>query len=211
MNNLKTIGKEFLLNGEPYSGFYNELTTNNQTQYFTKRAFDKDESERLTKILEIIKEYNSISGIRIGDAPELMTPTPTANDYKRQWIYRYFAKRKNNINATIVEIDQIQYDKFRNEDVSVNHPIYQVIRIRWKISGPMFDKIDVNGILIEPGVVDTNNRTISAANIEMYGIRNRLKHNIMQYSTKDKDFEIAYMNTPSLSRGRKITEQALDF
>ena len=35
-----------------------------------------------------------------------------------------------------------------------------MIDVPWKINGPEYDQLDSNGYLVNPGVVDTNNRII---------------------------------------------------
>lgn len=73
-------------------------------------------------------------------------PTPTDADYKTGFINRYFAKKVNE--NKIIEVKSDAYTAAKN-------PLYKVVQLSWKISGPK-DDIYVSGILNRAGVVPQN-------------------------------------------------------
>lgn len=81
-------------------------------------------------------------------------PRPTDKDYKAGYIRRYFAQRTNDKSSPIFEIDKFVFEKLKST-VS-----YQVISLRWRISGSKIPKYDFNGNQIDKGVGNSNSITI---------------------------------------------------
>jgi hypothetical protein len=62
-------------------------------------------------------------------------PKPADNDYIKGYIERYFAKQRNNLDALIVEIDKKQYDSHSVAGDGLNSAFYEVLSLRWKLTG----------------------------------------------------------------------------
>jgi len=90
-------------------------------------------------------------------------PNPTIEDYKRGFIFRYFAKPRNNQRGLIVEIDKKQFDSHSNRAGGLQREFYNVVRLRWKIIGTLdviqksnFDSVsyaerNIKGIIFKLG------------------------------------------------------------
>ena len=103
-----------------------------------------------------IKRYDRIKKSHIKPAYKVKTiiPKPTENDYKVGYIRRYFAQRANDKGSVIFEIDNLTFKKLRT------NVTYQVISIRWRISGSLTPKYDSQGNEIDKGVAISNNIAI---------------------------------------------------
>lgn len=86
----------------------------------------------------------------------------TEDDYKIGIISRYFAVRINDkTGSSVIEISKKDYDKFRIKKSSTAF-IYNLIEIKWKLTGPKNDVYNGN-FRIENGVYDTNKRIVESA------------------------------------------------
>lgn len=56
-------------------------------------------------------------------------PKPEFIDFRRGYITRYFIQRFNDDNATIYEVNNIEYQKY------VNDPFYNSINLEWRLTG----------------------------------------------------------------------------
>jgi hypothetical protein len=54
---------------------------------------------------------------------------PTENDYMAGYIFRYFIRKRNDLNGIITEVSKQTYDNF------LNNSSYITLRMRWKIAG----------------------------------------------------------------------------
>ena len=59
-----------------------------------------------------------------------------------------------------IELNKEKFNQIGSKD-GLSSVTYKKLKIRWKISGPVYDVKDVNGKVIEPGVFDTNKRTVA--------------------------------------------------
>ena len=115
--------------------------------------------------------YSALKRIVIGKHPRYFRPSPTEQDYKRSYITRYFAKKTNSFDhSTIVEIDKEQFSGYGKKPHGIDDALYQIISLKWKISGPQNDVLDGSGTTIKVGVSQTNARTLKRKNREMRGI-----------------------------------------
>lgn len=122
-------------------------------------------------MLDSIGIYTDISTVKIGVVPTYFHLSPTNQDYKRGYITRYFAKKTNSLDhSTIVEIDKEQFSGYGKKLHGIDDALYQVISLKWKISGPKNDVLDKSGSIIETGVSQTNARTLKRKDKEMRGI-----------------------------------------
>ena len=79
---------------------------------------------------DINKRYNSLAIQKYNEKPfETSEPKPLESDYKIGFIYRYFIRKRNEVNGLLYEINVNTYRRYL-KDV-----FYIPVRIRWKISG----------------------------------------------------------------------------
>jgi hypothetical protein len=200
-NNLYANTGEFILanNGESYEGYYHEtfdgLTFSGKTPLDPNRQplIKSTQQERENRIAQLPPlqgglTYEGLGSTeneiyRFGDDPDSFTPHPAGQDYKRGYITRYFAIRRNQSLPQIVEIPKQIYDDLFNQGGQYNSAIWRVISLFWKISGPLRDTRDRNGVITK-GIVNTNERTIQEANQQMRGIKQYLS-NLIQFAVKE--------------------------
>jgi hypothetical protein len=200
-NNLYANAGEFSVagTGESYEGYYHEtydgkvFSGKNPLDPNSKRLIRSTQKTRETTISQLPPLQGGLTyeGLgsneneiyRFGDDPDSFTPRPTGQDYKRGYITRYFATRRNQSPPQIVEIPQQVYNDLANRNGNYNFALWRVISLFWKISGPLRDTRDRNGIITK-GIVNTNERIIQDANQQMRGIRQYL-FNLIQFAVRE--------------------------
>lgn len=177
--NQKTNGTEFLLNGVPYSGRYYETFDG---EYYTGVDPIKGPSQRLVPIYNQVPQtkaiktskiilsstnniYNSVAPQTAGQLetfkiPVAYYPYVTEDDYKRKFITRYFAKKRNQP-GYILEVDKQTHDSLKNTDSEYDYITYEAISTFWQIVGPLHDD-RTNKQYKVAGIIDTNKRLIEA-------------------------------------------------
>ena len=91
-------------------------------------------------------------------------PHPQEQDYRRTLFERYFAVKSSDKNAPVIEIDSDQYNYFKKI------PFYTTVGLTWKISGPLRNVVDEDGIFQYEGVYEYNSAQIRRARKVMPGI-----------------------------------------
>lgn len=163
---LITKGGEWMTeDGIEYIGQYHKYTNTNEV--YTDAFYINGKSTKLVPYIEsqsnIVKstyEYDKLKNT-LNREFNIVTPDPyrfkpTINDYQIGYATRYFMKR--NGGNTIYEISKDDYSKLKNE-------LFQKIELRWKLSGGAYDNGTNN-----PGVYDTNYRTVQKFKYEFIGI-----------------------------------------
>lgn len=89
------------------------------------------------------------------DFPKTIVPTPTQLDYENGFIIRYFAQRVNDENGFIFEINLQEYSHL------LENPYWILEKMTWRISGPIGEISDKNGMITDKGVRGSNNASIS--------------------------------------------------
>lgn len=85
--------------------------------------------------MTISNEYKQIGRQQIITRyPKYYYPNLTNSDYKRGWINRYFVRLKSNKDSPIIEISEMEYKRINNESFTEGS-MYNIISLRWKISG----------------------------------------------------------------------------
>lgn len=102
------------------------------------------------------------AGIQSVPLLEQFAPVPEEEDYDRGWFVRYFARKVNDKNAPILEIDETQYDALESS------LYYLRAELRWRIRGSLED------------VETTNRETLNEVEFYMNGVSSRLP-NLRQY------------------------------
>lgn len=176
---LFTRGQEWMTldDWKEYTGFYHQYSTG---ETFTERDWDANRSRKLVryqdrsdtyfKYLDLM-HYTQISGqkeviLTSGlvqfskyHAPRAVRVSPSETDKKVGVMNRYFIYKRNEPERVFFEIDASQRSSHSGDRTGINQYLYGVVDIPWKLSGPEFDQYQ-NGLLVTPGVVDTNQRII---------------------------------------------------
>ena len=196
-SNLYTAGGEFNTpSGKPYVGYYHQTFNNNTSSGKTPNS---PNSIKLTPTYNLIQEnsyivqtpenarYSSIQPVNqalyqsSGD-PLPMFPTLIDKDYQRGQIIRFFAKKRNDITPKIIEISKEAYEDLNINAGRYNYALWTVTRVFWKISGPLKDSLNSNGVKTS-GIIDTNQRLINTAEENFKGIKQYLS-NLTQFAIK---------------------------
>lgn len=86
--------------------------------------------------------------------PSTSIPSPNEDDYNRGYIRRYFARKSNDVNAPIFEIDRDVMQKYSTI------PFWTTASIRWRISGPIEKLMKPDGSVEDVGVKNSNKEAI---------------------------------------------------
>ena len=195
-NNLFTNGGEFTdINGQPYRGPYHELFngsiySGNTPLDPTKKLLSRiprDESPNQVVNTPTNLQYSTLRPqnqelFEYGKNPSAFIPQPKGKDYQRGQIERYFAKKRNETPSRILEINQSTYNDIITQSGEYNYALWQVVKIFWKISGPLNDTRNPNGV-VTAGIVDTNERLVNFTNKEFRGIKEYLS-NLIQFAVR---------------------------
>jgi len=171
-NGLITNGSEWMFTDNvEYIGQYHTYTTG---EVFSEPSFVNTKSRILIPFVDVKKlnqqtsigfdlvknfEYDNIKKL---DVKKSITPnpsqlTPTNSDIKRGWMDRYFAQKVND--DSFLELSKKDYGKVGTV-TGLDKILWQKFKIRWKIVGPTTDIKNPDGSIKEPGIENTNRRTI---------------------------------------------------
>jgi len=198
-NNLYTAGNQFVdpATGNTYTGSYHELFDG---AIFSGKSPNDPNSRKLLvdskNISQTTKVITSNENLRYqklnptnqelykyGKDPIAFIPQPTGDDYKRGSIQRYFARKRNETPTRILEIDSNAYNDLFIQGGEYNYAMWDVIKVFWKISGPLTDTRDRSGIVIA-GIADTNKRLVDHTDKEFKGIKQYLS-NLIQFAVRE--------------------------
>ena len=196
---LYTNGGEFTTtNGKPYKGYYHQLfdgavssgktpnspdsqplITNYSTDNPNNYIVPTQENIDYASLQPINQELYSSSG-----DPLSYFPIITGKDYQRGQIIRYFAKKRNIEPPQIREITKDAFIDLNATSGKFNYALWTVTSVFWKISGPLRDSLNKNGVKTS-GIIDTNRRLVENANKDFRGIRQYLS-NLIQFAVKSE-------------------------
>lgn len=113
------------------------------------------------------KKLKKNSFFNLRETVKTNIPKPTQIDYKKGWIQRFFVQKTNDKTAPIHEVDSAQYS------ILASRPIFTLVSIRWRISGPKDTQYDSIGNIMDKGVKESNRIAISLVsdkipNLKMY-------------------------------------------
>lgn len=94
-------------------------------------------------------------------------PDIEKEDTIRGWINRYFLRQSNNKFANIIEVNESDFNQYKND------PFYKNIKIRWKIIGN------------KEHIFNYNLKEINDADKEMPGIKSKLENKLLEYESND--------------------------
>lgn len=153
-SNLYTNGNEliYLDSGLNYKGYYFKTS---DEQFFSGKNPDSKPNIELTVIDLSLQNINSkelipnqadwviseggyllstkIDTTTKVDTPKYYYPQPTPEDYEKGEFNRFFLKKTNEIK--FIEISQIEYLKYLNQDSNVQYELYSPLQISWDLIG----------------------------------------------------------------------------
>lgn len=187
-SNQYTAGGLFTANGQEYVGYYYETFDG---QAFTgKTPTDVNANVPLERTLFTGEGSGATSSKALtilNDGPEVKLnlllpyyPNPTAEDYKKGYITRYFAKKVNE-KEVIIEISQEKYMLMKSNKTSLEDYLYQVTDLFWKISGPLNDD-RVNKQYPVAGILQTNKRLVETKNKTFPGLKEYIGGEYSKYA-----------------------------
>lgn len=169
---LVTLGKEWMfIDGTEYIGQYHKYITD---EVFSKSTFVKGKSRKLIPYVDLtsIGTQNSegmdfaknfiYDEIKSVDVKKTQTPNKSVEpikekDLKNGFFIRYVAYKYDD---TCIELNKDKFGEI-GTDKGLSDVLYKKLKIRWKITGNLYDIKDDMGNIIESGVFDTNKRTIA--------------------------------------------------
>ena len=197
-SSLYTGGGEFInpSTGKSYVGYYHETfdgtissgkTPNSPDSVdLVKNYSSQQEANYLVPTQEnlnysVLKPVNQELYQSSGD-PLAIFPTLTGKDYQRGQIIRYFAKKRNINPPSVIEITKDAFTDLKTQKGRYNYALWTVTSVFWKISGPLRDSLNANGVKTS-GIVDTNKRLVETAEKNFKGIKQYLS-DLIQFSVK---------------------------
>lgn len=167
---LNTRGNQFTSDGKPYSGLYYETFENT---FFTGNSPIDTKSKPLQKGLVSSLQSTAVDSTALTRTknafPTPYYPYPLQKDYDKGFINRYFLKREND-RGYVIEISESEYADILNGDANYDVSRLQVIKILWKISGPLRNK-RISQYDTRAGIIDTNERLVLDAEKTFVGIK----------------------------------------
>ena len=178
-----TKGGAFKLNGVPYVGLY--YTTSEGSSFaganpiVGSNEFLEPISTSTTNIvgLSTMKAPQALKQ-RLANATKIISnqskfpsayfPFPVQSDYDLGYLDRYFMKKENE-NGYITEISPSDYLQITNGDAGYDTSLLQTVKIRWKLTGALNTK-RISQYDIRAGIIDTNQRLITSANTNFFGL-----------------------------------------
>jgi hypothetical protein len=87
--------------------------------------------------------------------PNTIVPSPTTDDYDLGYIIRYFIQKANDENAHIFEIDEKEYQRYKE------NAFWIVGELKWRIRGPLNTTYKIDGKIDDVGVINANKAAIA--------------------------------------------------
>jgi hypothetical protein len=96
--------------------------------------------------------------------PNTIVPSPTNDDYDLGFIMRYFIQKSNDVNSHIFEIDEKEFEKYKE------NPFWIVTELKWRITGPKNPIYKNDGNIDDTGVINANKAAIARASFSLKNI-----------------------------------------
>ena len=199
-NGLYTAGGEFTnpITGEDYKGYYHEnftgaissgKTPNSPNSTTLVKNYNTDQKNNFIVPTQENISYSTLQPVNqelyqsSGD-PLPIFPTLTGKDYQRGQIIRYFAKKRNIDPPNIIEITKDAFTDLNSNGGRYNYALWTVTSVFWKISGPLRDSLNANGVKTS-GIIDTNKRLVNTAEQNFKGIKQYLS-DLIQFAVRSE-------------------------
>lgn len=172
-----TQGNEFTSDGKNYSGpFYKTY----DGFYFSGKDPVTGDNKPLTPVVDNTAarnksqydvaddanatEYNTLKNVDTldiyGFSPiNPFYPKPTAEDYRRGYFMRYFAKKRNE-SGNVIETTLDVFTSLTRPDSIYNYQVFHAIEVYWQLTGPLKDSVNPNNGVRTAGIEDTNKRLV---------------------------------------------------
>ena len=169
---LLTNGNEWMfIDGTEYIGQYHSYTTG---EIFSEVNFVDGKSRKLIPYVDVKSigvqssegmdlaknfHYNNIKSLDIQKQtmPNRDIEAITDKDLKNGYMERYFGYRYDD---SCIELNKEKFNQI-GSDEGLSKVVYKKLKLKWKLTGPIYDIKDNNGKIIESGVFDSNKRTVS--------------------------------------------------
>lgn len=96
--------------------------------------------------------------------PQTIVPIPSADNYAEAYIVRYFIQRANDDSGFVYEISLSEYENY------LENPYWITASMRWRISGPLDVVYDIDGKLMDKGVIASNKSSLSIISLKIKNI-----------------------------------------
>lgn len=96
--------------------------------------------------------------------PKTIVPKPTASDYENGFIERYFIQVSFDSNGFIYEVDETTFDKY------LENPFWIGEKLFWRITGPLDNVYDMDGKILDKGVIASNKASLSITSLKIQNI-----------------------------------------
>ncbi len=121
----------------------------------------KDQASAAASLMTYITLMGPRTKVSFGQlrfAPTSYIPVPEDEDYLWGYVVRYFARKANDPNAPVIEVDSDQWKGSVRQS-----PFYTQVSLKWKITGPLETEYSDDGVLQEWGVQEFNKNQITKA------------------------------------------------
>jgi hypothetical protein len=105
-------------------------------------------------ILDSYKKLIRVDSILSNHKFDTHIPTPTAGDYMKGYITRYFVQKTNDNTSPIFEVNASTFTSLQTNS------LYIAISLKWRITGPKETKYRENGDILDINVAESNRRAI---------------------------------------------------
>lgn len=171
-----TRGKEWMTeDGEEYIGTYHTYITG---EVFTLPEWDERSSVKLVpyaptkkyvdryhkalyKVLGNDATVKSDTDITRYSAPHHRLAVPTEQDFENGYYMRYAVSKRNDPMYPMREITSDDMKYYSSAGIGINQYLWKLATVQWKLTGPEHDIVS-NGVIITPGIVDTNRRVLQS-------------------------------------------------
>jgi hypothetical protein len=102
-------------------------------------------------------KYRNITKLNDRYVPRAFLPSPSDLDYRRGYIIRYFIQQANDDKSPIFEINDSDVEAVNGSN------FYDLVKIRWRIRGPLDTIYKEDGSIKDIGVKKSNQKSIKFA------------------------------------------------
>jgi hypothetical protein len=156
---LYTKGFEYSLDGKNYVGEYHNV---NGITYAGRP--DNPTKRRLTRYYENndLYTYDRLASFTRPQItykqPKFVLIQPKQQDYNIGYINRYLVQYVLDLAQVPIEIGDKAKDTY-GKPMGIDPNLYDLIEVKWQLTGPLFDKTILTGVI--PGITETNRQTIT--------------------------------------------------
>jgi hypothetical protein len=113
-------------------------------------------------------------------------PEPTARDFERGWMRRYFLQRKRPRGSLPFEVDRPQWQSFQNREQGISRRIYQGAEVKWRVSGPRETILNSKGYPVRAGAEEANRNLAELYEEDLPGLTEVLDDPLEHWRDQDR-------------------------